>query len=84
MVRYFRDLLKKQGCNPKYLDRAFLAAFAADYADAMRTGVAEYARTKATRFYNENGCAYCVFLEEWNTWKTACAVWDELTDGGRL
>lgn len=69
LLGYFKSGLDRQHCSIKYFNREFLAIFITEYNESKKNGVANYEKTKTTRFYNENGGSYCVFLELWNEYK---------------
>ena len=60
LLGYFKSGLDRNHCSIKYFNREFLAIFISEYNDSKKNGVANYEKTKTTRFYNENGCSYCV------------------------
>lgn len=86
LLGYFKDALKKQNESTKYFNRDFLAKFIHAYNTAVaneKNGIDtryyidgvmlfhEWDQVYASDFYNKNSCAYCVFLQEWHTYKTA-------------
>lgn len=70
LLGYFKTGLVNQHCTTKYFNRAFLAIFITEYNESTKNGIANYEKTKTTRFYNDNSGAYCVFLELWHEYKT--------------
>lgn len=71
LLGYFKDGLIREHCTTKYFNRAFLAVFVTEYNESKKNGIANYEKTKETKFYKENGSSYCVFLELWHEYKTA-------------
>lgn len=69
LLGYFKNGLTKGHYSTKYLNRDFLNTFISEYNASMDAGIANYPRTKETKFYKENSCAYCAFLELWNEYK---------------
>lgn len=65
LTGFFRDALTAQKCSAKYFNRAFLVTFIDEYKASKKAGAARYPRTIESKFYRENGPAYCVFLELW-------------------
>jgi len=63
LLGYFKAGLAREGESTKYFNRDFLAVYLREYAESKKAGRANYPETKKTRFYNDNSCAYCVFLE---------------------
>ena len=63
LLSYFRDGVKREGLNPKYLNRDFLNTYLREYHESVKRGSAYYPDTLKTDFYNKNSYAYCVFLE---------------------
>lgn len=73
MTTFFRDWLKKEGYNPRYLSREFLAKFIHCYNQSMEAGRPMYEDVFTTKFYRENSSCYCRFLELWNEYKKSMA-----------
>ena len=69
LLGYFKSGLDLQHCSIKYFNREFLAIFITEYNESKKSGIANYEKTKTTRFYNDNGGSYCVFLELWHEYK---------------
>ena len=69
LLGYFKSGLDRQHCSIKYFNREFLAIFITEYNESKKSGIANYEKTKTTRFYNDKGGSYCVFLELWNEYK---------------
>ena len=63
LLGYFKTAIAKQGESTKYFNRDFLAIYLHEYAESKKNGIANYPKTKETKFYNDNSTAYCVFLE---------------------
>lgn len=63
LLGYFKTAIAKQGESTKYFNRDFLAIYLSEYKESKKNGIANYPKTKETRFYNDNSTAYCVFLE---------------------
>lgn len=71
LLGYFKTAISNKCSSTKYFNRQFLAVFISEYNAAKRTGINDFTETQKTDFYNKNGGAYCVFLEEWNIYKNA-------------
>ena len=76
-LSYYKELLKENGSNTRYFNRAFLDTFTTAYNarkkniengvfNASGTAGYEYNPVTNTRFYMDNGTAYCKFLEIYN------------------
>lgn len=63
LLGYFKSAIAKQGESTKYFNRDFLNTYLTEYKESKKNGIANYPKTKETRFYKDNSCAYCVFLE---------------------
>ena len=63
LLGYFKSAIVKQGESTKYFNRDFLNTYLTEYKESKKNGIANYPKTKETRFYKDNSCAYCVFLE---------------------
>ena len=62
LLGYFKEQLEKRGESTKYLNREFLAVYITERNESHKNGIANYPKTKETKFYNLNSCAYCEFL----------------------
>lgn len=71
LLGYFKDGLRAHGESSKYLTREFLGIFITEYKESHKTGVANYEKTKTTKFYNLNSCGYCVFLSLYEDYQAA-------------
>ena len=81
LLGYFKSGLARQHCSARYFNRAFLAVFITEYNASAASGVADYAKTKTTDFYNKNSAAYCVFLELWHEYKQGMTRLNAIMEG---
>jgi predicted transcriptional regulator len=67
-----KSLLKEKRESTRYFTKDFYSTFISDYREAVNDCIKgidreAYVKTKQTDFYNRNSCAYCVFLEIFNS-----------------